>query len=92
MSFLWRKADRPSARAGSFEFDGRRGETDLGPMAETIEYDLVVIGGGPAGYAGAIRAGQLGGKVACVELERAGGTCLNWGCIPTKALLKTAEL
>ena len=61
-------------------------------MAETIEYDLVVIGGGPAGYAGAIRAGQLGKKVACVELERAGGTCLNWGCIPTKALLKTAEL
>jgi dihydrolipoamide dehydrogenase len=61
-------------------------------MADSIEYDLVVIGGGPAGYAGAIRAGQLGKKVACVELERAGGTCLNWGCIPTKALLKSAEL
>jgi dihydrolipoamide dehydrogenase len=61
-------------------------------MAETTEYDLVVIGGGPAGYAGAIRAGQLGKKVACIELERAGGTCLNWGCIPTKALLKSAEL
>jgi dihydrolipoamide dehydrogenase len=61
-------------------------------MAETIEYDLVVIGGGPAGYAGAIRAGQLGKRVACVEMERAGGTCLNWGCIPTKALLKSAEL
>jgi len=60
-------------------------------MAETVEYDLVVIGGGPAGYAGAIRAGQLGKKVACIELERAGGTCLNWGCIPTKALLKSAE-
>ncbi|HVU24296.1 MAG TPA: dihydrolipoyl dehydrogenase [Opitutus sp.] len=61
-------------------------------MAETVEYDLVVIGGGPAGYAGAIRAGQLGKRVACVELERAGGTCLNWGCIPTKALLKSAEV
>ena len=61
-------------------------------MAETTEYDLLVIGGGPAGYAGAIRAGQLGKKVACIELERAGGTCLNWGCIPTKALLKSAEL
>lgn len=61
-------------------------------MAETTEYDLIVIGGGPAGYAGAIRAGQLGKKVACIESERAGGTCLNWGCIPTKALLKSAEL
>src|SRR5947209_19034722 len=61
-------------------------------MAENTEYDLIVIGGGPAGYAGAIRAGQLGKKVACIELERAGGTCLNWGCIPTKALLKSAEV
>ncbi|HEY5079960.1 MAG TPA: dihydrolipoyl dehydrogenase [Opitutaceae bacterium] len=61
-------------------------------MADMTEYDLIVIGGGPAGYAGAIRAGQLGKKVACIELERAGGTCLNWGCIPTKALLKSAEL
>ena len=61
-------------------------------MAESTEYDLIVIGGGPAGYAGAIRAGQLGKRVACIELERAGGTCLNWGCIPTKALLKSAEL
>lgn len=55
-------------------------------------YDLVVIGGGPAGYVGAIRAAQLGKRVACVEKERAGGTCLNWGCIPTKALLRNAEL
>ncbi|HNX04355.1 MAG TPA: dihydrolipoyl dehydrogenase [Opitutales bacterium] len=60
-------------------------------MAENV-YDLVVVGGGPAGYAGAIRAGQLDKKVACVEMERAGGTCLNWGCIPTKTLLKSAEL
>ena len=57
-----------------------------------MDYDLIVIGGGPAGYVGAIRAAQLGKKVVCVEMERAGGTCLNWGCIPTKALLKSAEV
>jgi len=57
-----------------------------------MAYDLIVIGGGPAGYVAAIRASQLGQKVACVEADRAGGTCLNWGCIPTKALLKNAEL
>ncbi len=61
-------------------------------MSSTTKHDLVVIGGGPAGYAAAIRAGQLGKKVACVEQERPGGTCLNWGCIPSKALLKSAEL
>lgn len=61
-------------------------------MTTEIVYDLVVIGGGPAGYVGALRAAQLGKKVACVEAERAGGTCLNWGCIPTKSLLKNAEL
>jgi len=61
-------------------------------MSALNQYDLVVIGGGPAGYAAAIRAGQLGKNVACVELERAGGTCLNWGCIPSKALLKSAEM
>ena len=54
--------------------------------------DLIVIGGGPAGYVAAIRAVQLGKNVACVEADRVGGTCLNWGCIPTKALLKNAEL
>lgn len=57
-----------------------------------MNYDLIVVGGGPAGYVGAIRAAQLGKKVACVEKERAGGTCLNWGCIPTKSLLRNAEL
>lgn len=57
-----------------------------------MAYDLIVIGGGPAGYVGAIRAAQLGKKVICVEKERVGGTCLNWGCIPTKALLKNAEV
>ena len=57
-----------------------------------MNYDLIVIGGGPAGYVGAIRAAQLGKKVAVVERDRAGGTCLNWGCIPTKSLLRNAEL
>ena len=57
-----------------------------------MHYDLIVIGGGPAGYVGAIRAAQLGKKVAVVERDRAGGTCLNWGCIPTKSLLRNAEL
>ncbi len=51
------------------------------------EFDIVVIGGGPAGYAAAIRAGQLKKRVLCIEKESLGGTCLNWGCIPTKALL-----
>jgi dihydrolipoamide dehydrogenase len=51
-------------------------------------FDIVVIGGGPAGYAAAIRAGQLKKRVLCIEKETLGGTCLNWGCIPTKALLE----
>lgn len=55
-------------------------------------YDLVVIGGGPGGYVAAIRAAQLQKKVLLVEKESVGGVCLNWGCIPTKALLKSAEL
>jgi dihydrolipoamide dehydrogenase len=54
----------------------------------TYTYDILVIGGGPAGYAAAIRAAQLKKKVLCVEKENLGGTCLNWGCIPTKALLE----
>lgn len=53
----------------------------------TYNHDIIVIGGGPAGYAAAIRAGQLKKRVLCVEKENLGGTCLNWGCIPTKALL-----
>ncbi|MCB9682242.1 MAG: dihydrolipoyl dehydrogenase [Alphaproteobacteria bacterium] len=55
-------------------------------------FDLLVIGGGPGGYPAAIRGAQLGLKVACVERDKLGGVCLNWGCIPSKALLKTAEL
>lgn len=55
-------------------------------------YDLAIIGSGPGGYVGAIRAAQLGMKVAMVERDRLGGVCLNWGCIPTKALLRNAEI
>ena len=56
------------------------------------ELDILIIGGGPGGYVAAIRAAQLGKKVAVIEKENLGGVCLNWGCIPTKALLRTAEV
>ncbi|MCA0301109.1 MAG: dihydrolipoyl dehydrogenase [Proteobacteria bacterium] len=60
-------------------------------MADT-SFDLIVVGGGPGGYVAAIRAAQLGLKTAVVEREHMGGICLNWGCIPTKALLRTSEV
>lgn len=56
------------------------------------QYDVIVMGAGPGGYVAAIRAAQLGKKVLIIEAEKLGGVCLNWGCIPTKALLKTAEI
>ena len=55
-------------------------------------YDVVVLGGGPGGYVAAIRAAQLGLKTALVERDALGGVCLNWGCIPSKALLRNAEV
>src|ERR1700741_2659840 len=55
-------------------------------------YDVAIIGGGPGGYVAAIRAAQLGLKAVVIEEERVGGLCLNWGCIPSKALLWNAEL
>jgi dihydrolipoamide dehydrogenase len=61
-------------------------------MSDTEIYDLAVIGAGPGGYHSAIRAAQYGAKVALIEKENLGGTCLNWGCIPTKALYASAEL
>ena len=57
-----------------------------------MNYDVIVIGSGPGGYVAAIRASQLGLKTAIVEKESLGGICLNWGCIPTKALLKSAQV
>src|SRR6266481_6935904 len=59
-------------------------------MAES--FDVIIIGGGPGGYVCAIRCGQLGLKTAIVERENLGGICLNWGCIPTKALLRSSEI
>ncbi len=56
------------------------------------KYDVIVLGSGPGGYVTAIRASQLGFKTAIVEKESLGGVCLNWGCIPTKALLKSAQV
>lgn len=56
------------------------------------QFDLIILGSGPGGYVAAIRASQLGLKVAIIERERLGGICLNWGCIPTKALLRTSEV
>src|ERR1700732_493585 len=56
------------------------------------EYDVIIIGSGPGGYVAAIRAAQLGLKTAIVERSYLGGICLNWGCIPTKALLRSAEI
>ena len=55
-------------------------------------YDVVILGSGPGGYVTAIRSSQLGFKTAIIEKESLGGICLNWGCIPTKALLKSAEV
>ena len=59
---------------------------------EKMKYDIIVLGSGPGGYVTAIRASQLGFKVAVIEKENLGGVCLNWGCIPTKALLKSAQV
>ena len=57
-----------------------------------MKFDILIIGSGPGGYVAAIRAAQLGLKVAVVEKESLGGICLNWGCIPTKSLLKSAQV
>ena len=87
-----RRAARPSPfrrfAAPSLSRKGR-GAMEM-TMAET--YDLIVLGSGPGGYVAAIRAAQLGLKTAIVERAELGGICLNWGCIPTKALLRSAEV
>src|SRR5690349_9302281 len=85
----FRSLTLPSLRLGPLPLpQGERGLEFR--MADT--YDLIVLGSGPGGYVAAIRARQLGMKVAIVEREKLGGICLNWGCIPTKALLRTSEI
>src|SRR5919201_2119640 len=64
----------------------------MAERAERQQFDVVIIGGGPGGYPAAIRAAQLGLRTALVDKERPGGVCLNWGCIPTKAMLRSAEV
>lgn len=81
----------PTKEVVSQQANNEEKSIDKAPKGEG-EYDVVVIGGGPAGYVSAIRASQLGAKVAIVEKISYGGTCLNRGCIPTKTLLKNAEI
>ena len=70
------------SRAGELEAESEVAES----------FDVIIIGSGPGGYVCAIRAAQLGFKTAIIEREYLGGICLNWGCIPTKALLRSAEI
>jgi dihydrolipoamide dehydrogenase len=80
------KASAPAAKAAT---SAPAAQVAPAPSKKgNFNFDIIVIGGGPAGYAAAIRAGQLKKRVLCVEKENLGGTCLNWGCIPTKALLE----
>ncbi len=74
------------------EEGGERNVEEGSPLSAAGRFDLAVVGAGPGGYVAAIRAAQLGMKVAVIERDRVGGVCLNWGCIPTKALLSGAEL
>lgn len=98
--------EAPSATATITAADGQSVTAPAQPSKEAVaevaaqpkealgadEYDIVVVGGGPAGYYAAIRGAQLGGKIAIVEKSEFGGTCLNKGCIPTKTYLKNAEI
>src|SRR5690606_7229167 len=84
------RSGRTQDRGGLLGPGARRKAGD-GMMAENT-FDLLVVGSGPGGYVAAIRAAQLGLKAAVVERDLLGGICLNWGCIPTKALLRSSEV
>lgn len=75
-------------KSGAFNYFGNM----LKPQKQEIEGDITIIGGGPGGYVAAIQAAKMGAKVILVEKEALGGTCLNWGCIPTKAIVRSAQV
>src|SRR5882724_5543455 len=83
--------DHPEPRNRFGRLSARRRGKSTPPMADQ-SFDIIIIGAGPGGYVAAIRASQLGFKTAIVERDYLGGICLNWGCIPTKALLRSAEV
>ena len=82
----------PASSASETQMEAAPAAASSAPVNDDYDYDLVVIGGGPGGYVAAIRAQQLGLKTAVIEEKDMGGTCLNWGCIPTKALLHSADV
>ena len=85
------RSARPRTGRSATASRNMRSASELGRMADT-SFDIIIIGSGPGGYVTAIRAAQLGFKTAIVERDYLGGICLNWGCIPTKALLRSAEI
>ncbi|WP_190285242.1 dihydrolipoyl dehydrogenase [Clostridium sp. JN-1] len=78
----------PSKTKGEFNYFANI----LKPLKEEVEADITIIGGGPGGYVAAIEAAKMGAKVVVIEKDKVGGTCLNWGCIPTKTLVRSAEV
>ena len=82
------KEDKKSQSPASFSYSIGPAK----PVDRELECDLTVIGGGPGGYVAAIQAAKLGAKVILIEKEKLGGTCLNWGCIPTKAMIRSSEV
>ncbi len=75
-----------------FHFTAKNNNLAVSNKCTNMNYDIIIIGSGPGGYVAAIRASQLGMKVGVIEKAELGGVCLNWGCIPTKALLKSAQV